>query len=166
MLKRLEAALLEGVLPGAAVAFGLSKFGLGGPWAFYAAVALVGVLTGLVAGRPIWAKGAKTEGLLTALAGAFIAVVVLFGLRTWLPSFDVDLSTFGAGHGALGSVPWAFWPVVGVALAVVLEIDDAFGSDPEPPRRVASGVRAPVDAAPREGLEEDASEGARAHRRG
>lgn len=165
MLKRLVAAVLEGVLPGALVAFGLSKLGLDATWALYAAVAVVGVLTGLVAGRPVWARGAKTEALLKAVAGALIALVVLFGFRKWLPSVQVDLSAFGVGRGAIGSVPWAFLPSVGVALALVLEIDDAFGSDPAPPQRVASGVRVSPDA-PEDAVEQDDSEAARASRRG
>jgi len=133
MLKRTLAALLEGAVPGAAVAFGLSKLGVDGAGAMYAAAALVGVLTGLVAGRPIWAKAAKIEGLLKAVAGAFISVVVLYALRKWLPGFRVDLAELGTGP--VGTVPWVALPGIGVALATVLEVDDAFGAEPTAPVR-------------------------------
>jgi hypothetical protein len=86
MLKRLVLALLEGALPGAAAAFALSELGGGSSaLAMYVAAAVVGVATGLFAGRPIWAKSAKVEGLLKAVAGLFISVTVLFGVRKWLP---------------------------------------------------------------------------------
>src|SRR2546421_7624184 len=92
MPKRLLSALLEGVLPGAAVAFALGRLGAGSAAMMYAAVAAVGVLTGLVAGRPIWDKAAKTEGSLKAVAGACIAVVVLYALRKWLSGVHLDLT--------------------------------------------------------------------------
>jgi hypothetical protein len=142
MLKRLVAAVLEGALPGAAVAFGLSKLGTAAPFAMYLAVAVVGVLTGLVAGKPIWAKAAKIEALLKALAGAFIAVVVLYAVRKWLPGVQVDLASLGAGAGSIGNLPWVAFPATGVALATVLEIDDAFGADPTVPVRHRVDARA------------------------
>lgn len=140
MLKRLLAALLEGAVPGAAVAYALSRLGVETAATMYAAAALVGVLTGLIAGRPIWARAAKIEAGLKATAGAFIALVVLYALRKWLPNVRVDLGAFGAGAGAIGSVPWASLPAIGVALALVLEIDDAFGADPPAPPRVRAAT--------------------------
>jgi hypothetical protein len=165
MLKRLLAALLEGALPGAVVAYALSKLGMEAAVTMYAAVALVGVVTGLVAGRPIWAKAAKTEAALKATAGAFISVVVLYALRKWLPSVHVDLGALGAG--AIGNVPWAFLPAVGVALALVLEIDDAFGADrPAPPRVRAATEASLPSAAPALGSEEDEEANVAQARRG
>ena len=169
MLKRLLAALLEGVIPGAAVAYGLGRLGLQTPVTMYAAVAVVGVLTGLVAGRPIWARAAKTEAALKAAAGAFISVVVLYALRKWLPAVHVDLTAFGGGAGAVGSVPSVFLPAVGVALALVLEIDDAFGTDPAPPERVRAAAPAPLErsSSPLHDHEEaEETDVARARRRG
>jgi hypothetical protein len=156
MLKRLLAALFEGVVPGAAVAYALSRLGVETTATMYAAVALVGVLTGLVAGRPIWARAAKTEGALKAVAGAFISVVVLYALRKWLPGVRVDLGALGAGALPIGSVPWVFLPAVGVALALVLEVDDAFGADPPAPTRVRAGTAGSfAPAAPEPESEED-----------
>lgn len=167
MLKRLVAALFEGVLPGAAVAYCLSRLGLETAATMYAAVALVGVLTGLVAGRPIWAKAAKIEASLKAVAGAFIAVVVLYALRKWLPAVHVDLSAVGGGAGAIGNVPWAFLPAIGVALALVLEIDDAFGGDAPAPQRIRASASGARDALVPSTEEEDAeTDVARARRRG
>lgn len=168
MLKRLVFALLEGALPGAAAAFALSELGGGSSaLAMYAAAAVVGVATGLLAGRPIWAKSAKVEGLLKAVAGLFISVTVLFGVRKWLPGVSVDLGAFGAGAGPVGDLPWVILPAIGVALAIVLEIDDAIGADPVPaPRRVkAEGDALRVEVSP-EDEEGASSDDTRAHRRG
>lgn len=164
MLRRLLAALLEGAIPGAVVAYGLERLGLRTPATMYAAVAVVGVLTGLVAGRPIWARAAKTEAALKAAAGAFIAVVVLYALRKWLPAVSVDLTAFGGGAGAIGSLPWAFLPAIGVALALVLEIDDAFGAEPAPPRRLLADAphEPPSSTSPEE---REGTDVARARRR-
>src|SRR6478609_1816771 len=135
MLKRLLLSLVEGAAPGLVVALGLSRLGVGfdGAVIAYASAAAVGALTGLVAGKPFWARDAKTEASIKAAAGAFIATVVLFGMRKWLGGVTVDLSALGAGRGAIGAVPEVALPVIGVALAVVLEIDDAFGADPTIP---------------------------------
>jgi hypothetical protein len=168
MLKRLLAALLEGAVPGAAVAFALSKLGVETAATMYAAVALVGVLTGLIAGRPIWARAAKTEAALKATVGAFICVVVLYALRKWLPAVRIDLGALGAGAGPIGSVPWAFLPGIGVALAIVLEIDDAFGADPPAPSRVRAGTVASLGSTPPEpeSEEDERADVAQARRRG
>lgn len=168
MLKRLVSALLAGALPGAAAAFALSELGgAGSSFAVYAAAAMVGVLTGLFAGRPIWAKSAKVEGLLKSVAGLFISVTVLFGVRKWLPGVTLDLGAFGAGSGPIGNLPWVVLPAIGVALALVLEIDDAIGADPVPVQR---RVKVEQDALRVETSPEDeegaSSDDARARRRG
>jgi len=151
MLKRLLVSLFEGSVTGAATAFALSRLGQGTqgtPAALlvYAAAAVMGTLTGLVAGKPIWARAAKLEGLLKAVAGAFMAVTVLFGMRKWLPGVTVDLTRFGAGSGPIGSVAWVALPLIAVAISLVLEFDDAFGSETTPPprKRVEGELRAPT----------------------
>jgi hypothetical protein len=147
MLKRLLVALFEGSLAGGGVAFVLWRLSEA-PAALllYAAAAAAGALTGLIAGRPIWARAAKLEGLLKALAGVFMAVTVLYGARKWLPGVTVDLTRFGAGRGPVGYVAWAALPLIAVAIALVFEIDDAFGGDgpaPELRKRVEDRLRAP-----------------------
>jgi hypothetical protein len=177
MLKRLVLALLEGALPGAAAAFALTELGAANVApAMYAAAAAAGVSTALIAGRPIWAKGAKVEGLLKAVAGLFIAVTMLFGVRKWLPGMNIDLGAFGAGAGPVGSLPWVVLPAICVAFALVLEIDDAIGADPDPVPRRVQAESAKTELLRVEGEEKDEQDGedgegassddARAHRRG
>jgi hypothetical protein len=95
----------------------------------YAAAAAVGILTAIVAGKPVWARAAKVEALLKAVVGAFIAVTSMFGIRKWLPGVTLDLSRIGAGAGAVGDLPRVALPLVGMALALVFEVDDAFGPE-------------------------------------
>jgi hypothetical protein len=144
MLKRLVRGLFEGAVPGLAIALLLSSTALGftAPVA-YVAAALVGAITGLVAGTPVWRDGAKVEGGLKAVICAFIATVVLFGTRKWV-GLAVDLGALTGGRGAIGELPRVALPLIGVAIAWVLEIDDAFGPDPAPIFRQRVEDRAPV----------------------
>jgi hypothetical protein len=114
----------------------------------YAAAALVGGLVGAVAGKPIWVREAKLEGLLKSLAGAFVAAVAMYGARKWLAGVHVNLQAFGWGAGPIGQVPAAALPAIGAGLGFVFQIDDALGGDSEPPRRrVAETSRAPEEPA-------------------
>ena len=58
MLGRLLIGIVKGLIVGGLVGFGLAKLGIAAPGAViaYLAAALTGVLVGLVAGKPIWAK--------------------------------------------------------------------------------------------------------------
>src|SRR5579862_9499803 len=98
MFRRLIVGIVVGVVTGALVAAAMIK-GLGivtlGSTAFlaYAAAAVTGIVIGLVAGKPIWAKGAWIEVGLKAFFGALLAAGAMFALRKWV-GVDVDLSAF------------------------------------------------------------------------
>src|SRR5215469_16609426 len=90
MLGRLLIGLVLGLLVGGLVAAGLvaglgilTFSGAGGAVLAYVAAALTGVLTGLVAGKPIWSSGAKIEAGLKAVFGALIGAGTMFALRQW-----------------------------------------------------------------------------------
>src|SRR6185312_14344039 len=86
MFKRLIFGVVEGLAVGTVVAFALRA--LGADWSsatvVYAATALSGVLTGLVAGRPVWKQSVKIEALLKSIVGVFLATATMFGIRKWL----------------------------------------------------------------------------------
>lgn len=148
MLKRLLLGLVLGTLVGGALAAALVK-GLGlitfagalGPVAAYGAAALVGVLTGLVAGKAIWSTGGKIEAGLKAFFGALLAAGAMFALRRWAGGVAVDLSALGAGHGALGDLPAASLPMVAAALGAFFEVDNT----PEAPEEAGAGRRVSTD---------------------
>ena len=81
MLRRLILGMLVGLVVGAGLAAGLARligtsFVVPGGFAIaFASAAVAGALTGMVAGKPIWAAGAKVEAGVKAFFGALIEVI-------------------------------------------------------------------------------------------
>jgi hypothetical protein len=180
MLRRLFIGLTLGLAAGALLAAGLvaglkvaSFDGAGGVVLAYAAAAIAGVLTGLVAGKPIWAPSAKVEAGLKAFFGALLGAGAMFALRQWASPWTADLSALGAGRGAVGALPAASLPLIGAVLGALFELDntgDATGKETQPQRkrvepRGANGrAKARVDddaAEPSPAQEEPVSKGAK-----
>jgi hypothetical protein len=124
MLKRAVIGLAKGLLVGGALGAGLAM-GLGvavfPAWLAYVMALVTGAATGLVAGKPIWAKDARIEAGLKAVAGAIVGTLAMFGVRQWL-GVSVDLGELG--KGALGDLPLTALPMVATALALFFEIDN------------------------------------------
>jgi|RhiMethySRZTD1v2_1073278.scaffolds.fasta_scaffold101834_3 hypothetical protein len=124
MLRRLLFGLFKGALIGGVAAAVLIK-GLGvavfGGFLAYTAAVLVGAVTGLFAGKPLWARDARIEVILKAIVGAAVAGAAMFALRKWVPA-EIDLSALGAG--AVGSLPAVSLPLISTFLAVVFELDN------------------------------------------
>jgi len=142
MLRRLLLGLIEGIMLGGALALGVSRgLGLVAPSALALALlgSATGFLVGLVAGRPIWSRDAKTEALLKGIAGAIVGFGASFALRHWF-TLPLDLSALELGTGAAGALPAVTLPAVGTALALFFELDHD-GSSLETKARVASGTR-------------------------
>ena len=155
MLKRLFLGLVIGAVVGALVAAGaMSALGSAvmpmGPFFAFALAAATGVLTGLVAGTPIWAKGGQIEAGLKAFFGALLAAGGMYAIRTWL-QLDVDLTIARAGHDLVGNLPGASLPLIGAVLGGFYELDNtpdpkADGKQKSGKARVASNVRVAEDA--------------------
>lgn len=129
-LKRLLVGLVIGGIVGAIVAAILVQ-GLGmamttGGYAFvaYLAAAGTGVLTGLVAGKPIWAAEGRIEAGLKAFFGMLLALGMMFVLRTWV-HVNLDLDGLRAGHGLLGELPAAYLPLIAGLLGGFFELDNS-----------------------------------------
>jgi hypothetical protein len=130
MLRRLLVGLLFGSVIGAALAallVGWLKVSVftGAPGALeaYGAALVVGVVAGLVTGKPVWASGAKVEAGLKAFFGALLGAGAMFAMRRWVP--PVDLHGLGAGGPAsLGDLPVASLPLIGAALGALFELDN------------------------------------------
>ena len=125
--------------------FGLVTFGA---LIAYAAAVVTGVLTGLIAGKPIWARDARIEAGLKAFAGAFLGAAVMFALRRWV---GVDVSLGELGQGVVGELPAVSLPLIGVALALVFELDHSVGRESETSEKTKTRVltdkaRVSVDA--------------------
>jgi hypothetical protein len=174
MLRRLLLGLVLGFIVGgalaAALAFGLkitSFVGTGGAVLGYIAAAVAGVLTGLIAGKPIWAAGAKTEAGLKAFFGALLGAGAMFALRQWGGGWTLDLGSLGAGGpAAVGALPAASLPIISALLGGLFELDNTGdGSDEQKPgKRVAATVgrgeskaRVPIRPGAEDDEEDDAA---------
>ena len=142
MVKRLGLGLGIGVVLGVLLGYGLFQIipsamsgGLG-----YVFAAITGVLVGLVAGKPIWAKGAAVEAGLKAGIGALLGCAILFGLR--FLSFDIPgmamIPTASIGHHAIAPLA-----AISTLLAVFYEIDNS-GGEEEPDKNAPTRKRVSV----------------------
>jgi hypothetical protein len=86
MLGRLLIGMVKGLIVGSLLGYGLVKLGMAMPIAIvaYLAAAVTGVVIGLVAGKPIWAKDAKIEAGMKAAVGALLGVGLMAAARNWL----------------------------------------------------------------------------------
>jgi len=138
MVKRLFVGLFLGGIIGAIIAAVLVQ-GLGvmsfadstlGAAGAYLAAAVTGVLTGLVAGKPIWSADGKIEAGLKAFFGALIALGGMFVLRQWV-HINVDLHALKASNGPaeIGQLPALSLPIIAAVLAGFFELDNSGDKD-------------------------------------
>lgn len=106
MLGRLLVGIVKGIVLGGLLGFGLSQLGMAAPGAIvaYLAAAAAGILIGLIAGKPIWAKDAKIEAGMKAGVGALLGIGLMFAARRWLvvpvPAFLLDVTKTTLANGA------------------------------------------------------------------
>ncbi len=130
MFKRLLLGVVIGLVVGGLAAgvaiegLGLVTFvGASGAALAYVFAAFTGVLVGLVAGKPIWAKGGQIEAGLKAFFGALLGAGLMFAIRSWL-SVSVDFGALHAGAGLVGSLPAAALPLIAMLLGGFYELDN------------------------------------------
>lgn len=161
MLGRFGVGLVKGLLVGslllAGLLFGLKVLAVP-VWAAYLLAMGAGVLTGLIAGRPIWQKEARIEAGLKAAAGLVLGAIGFFAINKWghaLVAPEALRSLPGvapapAGAPALTGAGLVFLPVLTTVLGLLFELDntpapDDKKSEPgEPP--AAGGPRARVSS--------------------
>jgi hypothetical protein len=137
MLRRLLVGLVLGLVVGGLVAAGFVQGlhiltfgeGTGGALFAYASAAVTGVLTGLVAGKPIWASGAKIEAGLKAFFGALLAAGLMFALRQWGGAIPVPTTVFTPAGLHLGDLPATALPLLAAVLGGFFELDNTGGDE-------------------------------------
>jgi hypothetical protein len=173
MLKRLVLGLVIGVVVGgvaaAVLVSGLHVLAFTGDFGAllaYGAAATTGALTGLVAGKPVWAADAKVEAGLKAFFGALLAAGAMFALRQWGQGWTLDLAPLHAGgEGPIGALPAASLPLIAAVLGGLLELDNSDASaDPAQRKRVAPPSGASSRSSARVEEDEDAHEAGAAKR--
>lgn len=161
MVKRLIVGLFLGSVLGAILAavlvqvlkvvtFDASALG---PAGAYLAAALTGVITGFVAGKPIWSADGKIEAGLKAFFGALLALGGMFVLRKWV-HVPVDLGALKAGAGEVGQLPATALPIIAGLLAAFFELDNN-GAQGDDEKKAGPGAKAKVRVATEESAEEE-----------
>jgi hypothetical protein len=157
MLRRLIFGMVVGLFVGGALAAGFARligtsFLLpGGFFIALGAAALVGALTGVVAGKPIWADGAKVEALLGA--GGMLA------LRRW--GGDFPGPEWLGGHAPIGQLPEVSLPLLAAALGALFGLDNVPDATQARGAPSAAGARKRVAAgAPSRGAADATSDAA------
>jgi hypothetical protein len=105
MLGRLLIGLVKGLFLGALLGLALVKLGMAMPGAIiaYLAAAVTGIVIGLVAGKPIWAKDAKIEAGTKAVVGALLGIGLMVAARTWLlVELPFSLAPLAPEHATFG----------------------------------------------------------------
>jgi hypothetical protein len=153
MLGRLLVGMMKGIVLGGLLGFGLYKLGMAVPSAIvaYLAAATVGVLIGLIAGKPIWAKDAKIEAGMKAFVGALLGAGLMFAARRWLafpvPQFLLDLTHTTVQSGAAAPTISEFAMTSLAAIAGVLGGFYDADNTPEDDKPAAKGDKAPATKA-------------------
>jgi hypothetical protein len=123
---KLLVGLLKGAVIGGAISYGAYAVHFDFPWLVYG---VVGVLVGLVAGRPIWSlfRDKNATSVVAMLRAAFgfgigcglYALVNRFVLPATLDVGGIDVFTWPIGLG------------IGALWGGFLELDDSVGGDPD-----------------------------------
>jgi hypothetical protein len=153
MLKRLMVGIVIGVVVGAIAAAAVIK-GLhmalfaattGGTLMAYVAALATGAFVALVAGKPVWAKGAWIEVGLKAFFGSLLAAGGMFALRKW-GVMSVNFNSFGAGEGAIGYLAATALPIIATVLSIFFEIDNTDAPSEQAPAKAAGKAQVRVAA--------------------
>lgn len=135
----------------ALLVFWLGIGSLSGLMAYIAAV-VTGLSVALIAGKPIWVRGAWVEVLLKAIAAALLGAGLLFAARSTL---DVSASLGPLGAGKLTELPFVILPALGTLLAVFFEIDNTGDDQAAPPAERQAGARRRVEPNALSGVDEE-----------
>lgn len=154
MLGRLILGIVKGLIVGGLLGFGLAKLGLAAPSAIvaYLAAALAGVLVGLVAGKPIWAKDAKIEAGMKAAVGALLGAGLMYAARRWLTlPVPVPLGELGGANLSLGEAAGSAGTIGGLAITSLAAIAALLGgfyeADNDPSDEATPGATPEAKAA-------------------
>jgi hypothetical protein len=145
MLGRLLIGIVKGIIVGSLLGFGLVKLGVAMPGAIlaYPAAALTGVLVGLIAGKPIWAKDAKIEAGTKAFVGALLALGLMAAARTWLlvplPISLGPLAPEHVDHVTLGGFAMTSLAAIAALLGGFYEADNDSTGDETAPEGAKEG---------------------------
>ncbi|MDI1477106.1 hypothetical protein [Polyangium sp. y55x31] len=147
MLGRLIIGIIKGLVVGGLIGFGLLKLGFAvlPAWLAYIAAAITGVVIGLIAGKPIWAKDAKIEAGMKAVVGALLGAGLMFAARKWLTMFlPTDLLSQIGVMTKSEAIRFGYFPITSLATIAAL-LGGFYDADntPEPEGEAKEEAKAP-----------------------
>lgn len=155
MLLRLIIGLVKGLVLGGLAGFGLAAAGFVAPSALvaYPAAIVLGLLIACLAGKPIWAKGARIEVGMKAVVAAIFAPLLLFLARRFVTmGLPIDPSVIGleTTTAALGTFAVTSYAMVAAVLAGFFDADNDPGEeekgDAKQAKAAATGKRIAASA--------------------
>lgn len=161
MLGRLLIGIIKGLVVGALVGVAFAKLGFATPLPVvaYLGAAAAGVLVGLIAGKPIWAKDAKIEAGMKALIGALLAAGLMYAARRFLTmTLPFALSPFFEQGVPIGATAVSSLAAVAALLGGFYEADNDEAAAPPPKpggQRVAPGNQRIAASKSADDLDED-----------
>lgn len=143
MLKRLLLGLVIGLVVGAAFAallVGALHISFASTPLAFVFAAIAGMVTGMVAGKPIWAKGGAIEAGLKAFFGAALAVGAMFALRQWGQAFQLNMSFVHDGDTAqpVSNLASVSLPLITTVLGIFFGLDNTPAPEEEKDRKAPS----------------------------
>jgi len=167
MLGRLIVGIVKGLIVGGLIGFGLFKLGFVvlPAWLAYVAAAVTGVVIGLVAGKPIWAKDAKIEAGMKAFVGALLGAGLMFAARKWLTMIVPNAALTAIGV-MTKEVMLGYFPVTALAVIAALlggfydadntpELESGENSSAEEGAQAKSGSKKRIAAPADESFEDE-----------
>ncbi len=146
MLGRLLVGIVKGLIVGGLIGFALIKIGAGttlGAVVAYIAAAVTGVLIGLIAGKPIWAKDAKIEAGMKAFVGALLGAGLMYAARRWLTvPIPLELRGLTEANNVLGYHPMTSLALIAAVLGGFYDADNT----PEPGESSEAATSKPAQA--------------------
>jgi len=134
MLGRLLIGIVKGLVVGGLLGFGLVKLGMALPGVViaYLAAAVTGVVIGLVAGKPIWAKDAKIEAGAKAVVGALLGIGLMAAARHWLTmALPVALPNLAPEGATLGGFAMTSLAAIAALLGGFYDADNDSSGEEE-----------------------------------
>jgi hypothetical protein len=130
---RILLGIFKGGVVGAGIGYLASRFGFGSGAMAIVLYGVIGAVVGLVCGRPLWRQDTIWTPILKAIFGFGLGVGAAFAGHKWLGGVHIPIALIkGATEHAFPDVPGLFGPAVGIVYGVLVELDDAAGSDASP----------------------------------
>ncbi|HZL20810.1 MAG TPA: hypothetical protein VFG23_23960, partial [Polyangia bacterium] len=121
------------------VGVGAFKLGIAGGFLAVVAYALIGGLTGVVAGRPPWRQETVWTTALKGIFGALVGCGLYWAARKVLGGAHLAMvGRLGLPDRPLVELPALLGPLIGAVWGIFVEIDDGIGAKPaaaKPARR-------------------------------